>query len=36
MGDGGIIAYTGTVRKEPLDAESLDEAVERLRAALRR
>jgi hypothetical protein len=34
MGDGNAIAYTGAIRKEPIDADSLDEALERLRAAL--
>ena len=30
-GDGGAIAYTGAIRKEPIEASSLDEAFERLR-----
>jgi hypothetical protein len=34
MGDGAVIAYTGAVRKEPIDADSLDEAFERLGEAL--
>jgi hypothetical protein len=34
MGDGEAIAYTGAIRKEPVEAGSLDEALERLRAAL--
>ena len=34
MGDGHAIAYTGAVRKETIDADSLDEAFERLRSAL--
>ena len=34
MGDGHAIAYTGAVRKETLDADSLDQAFERLRGAL--
>jgi hypothetical protein len=34
MGDGSTIAYRGTVRKRRLDADSLDEALERLREAL--
>jgi hypothetical protein len=34
MGDGTAIAYTGTIRKEPLDADSLDEAFDELRARL--
>jgi hypothetical protein len=36
MGDGSVVAYTGTIRKEPLKADSLDEAVERLAEALGR
>jgi hypothetical protein len=34
MGDGRAIAYIGAVRKETIDADSLDEAFERLRSAL--
>jgi hypothetical protein len=34
MGDGHAIAYTGAIRKEPIDADSLDDAFERLQAAL--
>lgn len=34
MGDGALIAYTGTIRKEPIDADSLDQAIELLRDAL--
>ena len=34
MGDGMAIAYTGAIRKEPIEAGSLDEAFERLRSAL--
>ena len=34
MGDGHAIAYTGAVRKETIDADSLDQAFERLRSAL--
>jgi hypothetical protein len=34
MGDGKAIAYTGAVRKEQIDADSLEDAFERLRAAL--
>jgi hypothetical protein len=30
LGDGSTIAYTGTVRKEPIEVDSLDEAFERL------
>jgi hypothetical protein len=36
MGDGSAIAYTGSVRKEKLDADSLDDAFERLRDTLSR
>jgi hypothetical protein len=34
MGDGTAIAYTGAIRKEQIDADSLDEAFERLHTAL--
>jgi hypothetical protein len=34
MGDGSIVAYAGAIRKEPLAADSLDDAVERLGQAL--
>ena len=34
MGDGHAIAYTGAIRKEPVDADTLDEALDRLREAL--
>jgi hypothetical protein len=34
MGDGEAIAYTGVIRKEPIEADGLDEAFERLREAL--
>ena len=34
LGDGSAIAYTGAVRKEPLEADSVDQAFERLRQAL--
>ena len=30
MGDGTAIPYTGAIRKEPIEADSLDEAFERL------
>jgi hypothetical protein len=30
MGDGHAIAYTGTIRKQALEADSLDQAFERL------
>ena len=36
MGDGSVIAYTGAIRKEPIEADSLDQAVEHLRVALAR
>jgi len=36
MGDGSAIAYTGAIRKEQIRANSLDGAVEGLRAALER
>jgi hypothetical protein len=36
MGDGTAIAYTGAVRKEQIEADSLDDAFERLRDALAR
>ena len=36
MGNGKAIAYTGAVRKEKIDADSLDDAFERLRQALAR
>jgi len=34
MGDGHAIAYTGAIRKEQIDANSLDEAFDGLRTAL--
>jgi hypothetical protein len=34
MGDGQAIAYTGAIRKETIEAESLEQAFERLRRAL--
>ena len=34
MGDGSAIAYTGAMRKERIDAETLDQAFERLTEAL--
>jgi hypothetical protein len=34
MGDGHAIAYTGAIRKETIEAASLDEGFERLRDAL--
>lgn len=34
MGDRTLVAYRGVIRKIPLEADSLDEAIERLREAL--
>jgi hypothetical protein len=34
MGDGHAIAYTGAIRKETIEADSLDHALARLRDAL--
>jgi hypothetical protein len=34
MGDGAAIAYTGAIRKRKLEADSLEDAFERLRVAL--
>jgi hypothetical protein len=34
MGDGSAIAYTGAIRKEQIQADSLDEAFERLGRSL--
>ena len=34
MGDGAAVAYTGTIRKETIEADSLGQAFERLRAIL--
>lgn len=34
MGDGHAIAYTGAIRKETIDADSLDQAFDRLRSSL--
>jgi hypothetical protein len=36
MGDGSIVVYTGSIRKEPLQADNLDDAFERLERALAR
>ena len=33
-GDGSVVPYRGAVNKQPLEADSLDDAVERLREAL--
>jgi hypothetical protein len=35
MGDGSAIAYTGAIRKETIDADSLDQALERLSEILK-
>jgi hypothetical protein len=35
-GDGSVVPYTGQVRKQPLEASTLDSAIEGLREALRR
>lgn len=35
MGDGHAIAYTGAIRKKTIEADSLDQAFDRLRSALR-
>jgi hypothetical protein len=34
LGDGSAIAYTGTIRKAPIDVSSIDEAFESLHNAL--
>jgi hypothetical protein len=34
MGDGAAVAYTGAIRKETIEADSLDDAFERLREVL--
>ena len=34
MGDGSLVPYTGAIRKEPLEAGTLDEGIERLRESL--
>jgi hypothetical protein len=36
MGDGHAIAFTGAIRKEPVEADSLEDALRRLREALGR
>ena len=35
MGDGSAIAYTGAIRKETIGADSLDDALDRLREDLK-
>ena len=34
MGDGSLIPYRGVLRKQRLEADSLDDSIERLREAL--
>jgi hypothetical protein len=34
MGDGAAVAYAGTIRKEAIEADTLEDAFERLRAIL--
>lgn len=34
MGDGHAVAYSGAIRKETIEADSLDDAFEQLRTAL--
>ena len=34
MGDGTAIAYTGAIRKQAIESDSIDQALERLREAL--
>jgi hypothetical protein len=34
MGDGAAVAYAGAIRKETIEADTLDDAFERLRAIL--
>jgi hypothetical protein len=36
MGDGALVAYVGAIRKQPLDAPTLDAAIESVRGALTR
>ncbi len=35
MGDGSLVPYRGTIFKRALQAESVDEAIERIRESLR-
>jgi hypothetical protein len=35
MGDGTVIPYSGAIRKETIEADSLDQAFDRLRSSLR-
>jgi hypothetical protein len=34
MGDGAVVVYRGAIRKQPLEADTLDEAFARLRSSL--
>jgi len=34
MGDGTVLAYTGSIRKRPIEADSIDQTLERLGQAL--
>jgi hypothetical protein len=34
MGDGSVVAYSGAIRKQPLEAETLDQAIDALGSAL--
>ncbi len=34
MGDGAVVVYRGAIRKQPLRADTLDEAFERLQSSL--
>lgn len=34
LGDGSLVVFTGAIRKEPIEADSFEEAIERLRRAL--
>jgi hypothetical protein len=34
MGDGSVIAYTGAIRKEPIESDTLDGTFEHLQSAL--
>jgi len=34
MGDGGLVAYTGSIRKRTIEAETVDDTIDGLRRAL--
>lgn len=34
MGDGALVPYTGSMRKRPLEADTLDQAIEAVRSEL--